>query len=156
MADVKKIMVAVDESECSHYALEWTLNNLYLYRKDDSIPSLVVLHVQPFVTISGAGTMGVTPPELVEVLVNQQKQFSEALLARAKDICTQKNVTVDTMAEMGDPKDTICDVVEKKKIDLLVVGSHGYGMVKRALMGSVSGYCVNHAKCPVLVVRKPS
>ncbi|KAH9305416.1 hypothetical protein KI387_009820, partial [Taxus chinensis] len=60
-------------------------------------------------------------------------------------------VTVETMAEVGDPKDTVCDAVEKMQIDLLVVGNHGYGMVKRTLLGSVSSYCVNHAKCPVLV-----
>ncbi|GLJ11121.1 hypothetical protein SUGI_0143650 [Cryptomeria japonica] len=153
MAEVKKIMVAVDESEFSHYALEWALNNLQLYGKD---VSLVVLHAQPFIAINSAATMGVTPPELIEVLLNQQKQVSEALLARAKEICAQKNVNVETMVEIGDPKDAICDAAEKMQIDLLVLGNHGYGMVKRALLGSVSSYCVHHAKCPVLVVRKPS
>jgi len=33
--------------------------------------------------------------------------------------------------EIGDPKEAICDAVEKMNVDLLIIGSHGYGMVKR-------------------------
>eukprot|EP01018_Ginkgo_biloba_P026997 Gb_05096 [translate_table: standard] len=157
MAEVKKVMVAVDESENSHHALEWVLNNMQLCLPGDGRDvSLVVFNVQPYLTFISAATMGVTPPELIESLVNQQKKVSEALLARAKELCAQKNVIAETVMEMGDPKEAICDAVDKLQVDLLVIGSHGYGMLKRALLGSVSNYCVHHAKCPVLVVRKPS
>ena len=37
--------------------------------------------------------------------------------------------------------------------DLLVVGSHGHGRFSGMLMGSVSTHCVEHASCPVVVVR---
>lgn len=37
--------------------------------------------------------------------------------------------------------------------DLLVVGSRGHGAVVGMLLGSVSQHCVNHAECPVVVVR---
>jgi nucleotide-binding universal stress UspA family protein len=35
---------------------------------------------------------------------------------------------------------------------LLVVGSHGHGDLVERLIGSVSHYCVTHARCPVVVV----
>lgn len=40
-------------------------------------------------------------------------------------------------------------------VDLLVLGSRGYGPVKRALLGSVSGQVFRHAPCPLLVTRRP-
>jgi nucleotide-binding universal stress UspA family protein len=36
---------------------------------------------------------------------------------------------------------------------LLVVGSHGRGELPGMHLGSVAGYCVHHAPCPVLVYR---
>lgn len=38
---------------------------------------------------------------------------------------------------------------------LLVVGSHGRGELPGMHLGSVAGYCVHHAPCPVLVFRGP-
>ncbi len=40
-------------------------------------------------------------------------------------------------------------------IDLLVLGSRGYGPVMRVLLGSVSGHVFRHAPCPLLVTRRP-
>ncbi len=36
---------------------------------------------------------------------------------------------------------------------LLVVGSRGYGALADMLLGSVSTWCVHHARCPVTVIR---
>lgn len=40
-------------------------------------------------------------------------------------------------------------------VDLLVLGSRGYGPVRRVLLGSASGHVARHAPCPVLVTRRP-
>jgi len=39
--------------------------------------------------------------------------------------------------------------------DMLVVGSHGRSNLSRVVLGSVALACVNHAPCPVVVVRAP-
>jgi nucleotide-binding universal stress UspA family protein len=53
----------------------------------------------------------------------------------------------------GGPVTVLSD--EAKELDLLVLGSRGYGPVRRVLLGSVSSKLVRSAPCPVLVVPRP-
>ncbi|KAL3824092.1 hypothetical protein ACJIZ3_020121 [Penstemon smallii] len=149
----QKVMVAIDESEISHSTLEWTLQNL---RESIRNSKLVIFTVQPIsdFTYLHASTHGAAPIELVKSVQENHKKTAEALLEQAKDICSQYGIVADTITEVGDPKEAICEAVEKLNIDLLVLGSHGRKALQRAFLGSVSNYCVHNAKCPVLVVRK--
>jgi nucleotide-binding universal stress UspA family protein len=54
---------------------------------------------------------------------------------------------------MGDPAETVCQVAADEKADVVVIGSHGKGWARRAFLGSVSQHIIQHAPCPVLVVR---
>ena len=56
----------------------------------------------------------------------------------------------------GDAKHALVGVAEESDAAIMIMGSRGMGSVKKAIIGSVSDYCVNHAPCPVLIVRKPS
>jgi nucleotide-binding universal stress UspA family protein len=47
----------------------------------------------------------------------------------------------------------ICEVAREHDVQLIVVGSHGWGAARRLLSGSVSTGLVHTAPCPVLVVR---
>ncbi|GFZ21425.1 adenine nucleotide alpha hydrolases-like superfamily protein [Actinidia rufa] len=151
----KKVMVAIDVSEYSHYALEWAMKNL-----GDSIANseLFIFTVQPIAEYSYlyASSFGAAPSDLVRTFLESQKKAAMALLDKAKDICSNYGVVVaETMTEVGNPKEAICEAVEKHKIQLLILGSHSRGALKRAFLGSVSSYCTQYAKCPVLVVKKP-
>jgi nucleotide-binding universal stress UspA family protein len=53
----------------------------------------------------------------------------------------------------GIPVDEVCLAAETYKPRFLVIGSHGWGVVKRAIFGSVSTGVLHRARCPVLVVR---
>ncbi|KAF5751917.1 universal stress protein A-like protein [Tripterygium wilfordii] len=150
----RKVMLSIDESECSHYSVEWALDNL---RDTLSNSHLVIYTVQSFADYAYiyASTHGVAAPELIRSIQENKKRDSQALLEKAKDICSKHGIPVETtIMEVGDPKDEICKAVEKLDIQLLILGSHGRGAIQRAFLGSVSNYCVHNAKCPVLVVRK--
>jgi nucleotide-binding universal stress UspA family protein len=57
---------------------------------------------------------------------------------------------------MGERRDeAIVHLAEEIDAGLIVIGSRGYGGLKRALLGNVADSVVRHAHCPVLVVRPP-
>lgn len=62
---------------------------------------------------------------------------------------------VTTVVRDGHPKDEILDEAEDWKADLIVVGSHGYGAIKRLFLGSVSLAVATNAACSVEIVRHP-
>lgn len=130
------VMVAVDESECSRRALEWALRNL----APTLAPPLLLLTVQPLVPLGyvsaasfGAplGTVPPVAPELIKSMQDQQRELTRALLDKAKAICAEHGVPVETIVEVGDPKEMICEAAEKKNVDLLVLGSHSRGPIQR-------------------------
>jgi nucleotide-binding universal stress UspA family protein len=57
--------------------------------------------------------------------------------------------------ERGDPVEKLLDAAEMG-VDLLVLGSRGFGPVMRLLIGSVSSRVIRKAPCPVLVVPRPA
>jgi nucleotide-binding universal stress UspA family protein len=56
----------------------------------------------------------------------------------------------------GDPAGALADQAEKDELDLLLLGSRGYGPVRRVLLGGVSQGLIRIARCPVLVVPRSS
>jgi nucleotide-binding universal stress UspA family protein len=57
--------------------------------------------------------------------------------------------------ERGDPVRKLLEDAEMG-VDLLVLGSRGFGPVMRLLVGSVSSRVIREAPCPVLVVPRPA
>jgi nucleotide-binding universal stress UspA family protein len=50
----------------------------------------------------------------------------------------------------------IVGMLEKFGCDLIVIGSHGHGRLRRLLRGSLTDEVVRNAHCPVLVVKTPA
>eukprot|EP00261_Vitis_vinifera_P021864 XP_010653225.1 PREDICTED: uncharacterized protein LOC100254700 isoform X2 [Vitis vinifera] len=148
------VMVAVDQSESSFYALQWALENLFRRKgaavETEEVGMVTVVHVQqPFHNyVLPAGPV-------IESVRKAQEQNSSVILSRALRLCKDKMVKAETLILDGDPKEMICQAAEQMHVDLLLVGSRGLSKLKRAFLGSVSDYCAHHAKCPILIVKPP-
>lgn len=55
----------------------------------------------------------------------------------------------------GDPATRICEIADDEAFDLIIIGSHGTGFLKRVLLGSVSHHVLHHATRPVFIYREP-
>ncbi|KAL3827828.1 hypothetical protein ACJIZ3_016630 [Penstemon smallii] len=150
------MIVGIDDSEHSYYALEWTLQHFFSPSPgNNSAFKLVIVHAKP----SAATTVGLIGPgagEVVPYVDMDLKKIAARVLEKAKEICSAKSVE-DVILEVveGDARNVLCEAVEKHHASVLVVGSHGYGALKRAVLGSVSDYCAHHAHCSVMIVKKP-
>ena len=76
---------------------------------------------------------------------------SNAAALRKSKAC--ENLQIETMVVEGSPKQEIVEEAEKWGADLILVGSHGYGGVKKFMLGSVSQAVAIHAPCSVEIVR---
>ncbi|KAI3412769.1 Usp domain-containing protein, partial [Psidium guajava] len=163
-SNLRCVVVAVDGSEESMNALRWALDNLELRPPADSASpsSFVVLHVQSPPSIVAGVHPGAIPfggpsdlevPAFTAAIEAHQKRITQAILDHAMGICSDKNMNIKTEVVIGDPKEKICEVVEKLNVDLLVMGSRAFGPIKRMFLGSVSNYCTNHVQCPVIIVK---
>ncbi|XP_056170490.1 uncharacterized protein LOC115673398 [Syzygium oleosum] len=149
------MVVGVDESELSLYALQWTLDCFFAPFAPHFPFKLVVVHAKP----SPASVIGVAGPRVIKVLPivdADLRKIAAWVTQKAKDICDSRSVHDVTFQVMeGDARSVLCDAVEKHHASVLVVGSHGHGAMKRAVSGSVSDYCSHHAHCTVLIVKRP-
>ncbi|XP_021776008.1 universal stress protein A-like protein [Chenopodium quinoa] len=159
-----KVMIALDESKGSFYALNWVLSNVLKpvisteTNDNEERENLVYLvHVNlPFQTyVYPAGPVVYTTTSVLESGKHAQEQISAGIFARAMKSCKDMKIKAEALTMRGEPKEVLCQVAEQKQVDLLVVGSRGLGVLKRAFLGSVSDYCMHHAHCPVLIVKPP-
>ncbi|MDQ0495269.1 universal stress protein [Paenibacillus brasilensis] len=57
------------------------------------------------------------------------------------------------LAGHGDPASVICESANQEKVDLIIIGTRGKGLVSEMILGSVSHHVIQHAPCPVLTVK---
>ncbi|RLN41493.1 universal stress protein A-like protein [Panicum miliaceum] len=157
----RRVVVPVDESEESMHALSWCLSNVVSAARAAAAapPAVVLFHARsprPFYcpAVDGAGYL--LTQQVMDSMDQYMASAADTVVTKAKSICTAfPGVRVETCVEKGDPRDVICGAAEKAGADMVVMGSHGYGFLQRALLGSVSNHCVQNCKCPVVVVKRP-
>ncbi|KAI7990292.1 Universal stress protein A-like protein [Camellia lanceoleosa] len=157
MEEERRVMVAVDESEESMYALSWCLTNLL--SQNSKTNTLILLYVKPpapvYSSLDAPGFL--FAGDVVASMEQYGKDLANSVMSRAEVVYRDCNnpVKVEKKIGTGDAKDVICIAAEKLEADILVMGSHDYGFFKRALLGSVSDHCAKHVKCPLVVVKRP-
>ena len=89
---------------------------------------------------------------LSDAIVDSVTKAGNVIVERAMEMVPE-GVEKESFSDTGSPAVVGLDFAESNNIDLIVMGSRGLGVVKGVLLGSVSQYVVEQAKCPVLVVK---
>ncbi len=80
-------------------------------------------------------------------------QEAEKIAEGAKKIAAGQNVPIKAVVQEGHVSDKIVEMAGTFKNDLIVVGTHGWRGVNKAILGSTAERVIAHAACPVLIVK---
>lgn len=141
---MKPIMLATDGSPTAEKA---TATAIELAQTLDTELVIATVWTIPF-TATGLAPAPING-ELAKLGEDEAQKLALDVAARAEEA----GVETRTVVLRGIPVDEICLAAETYKPRFLVVGSHGWGAVRRAVFGSVSTGVLHRARCPVLVVR---
>jgi nucleotide-binding universal stress UspA family protein len=149
---MSRVLVATASTEFDRQAIE---EALVLLGPDHEYVFLTVEHG---VTAALAGGADPSDPVLVpeEAFEDAEQGAREEGRRSLQEILDRLRLRAAIRVETGDPGEQIIAVAEIEKVDLIVVGSHHKGTLRRVLGGSVSDDVAHHAPCPVLLIRHPS
>ncbi len=142
---MKPVMLATDGSPTAEKA---TGTAIELAKLLDTELIVVTAWEIPYTTVGLAPAPGASG-ELAKLSEEEARKVAAQAAARAEEAGVETRSSV----LRGITVQEICAAAEKFDPRFLVIGSHGWGVVKRALFGSVSTGVLHRAACPVLVVR---
>ncbi len=138
----KRVLVAVDFSDCSLDALEY--GALIAQRSN---ASLKLLHVLEPVSYG----LDFTLPRTAE-----RESSKRAVMKRLSDLVSalaSAGLASDSLISGGLPADSILDAARAQSADMIIIGTHGRRGLSHVLFGSVAESVIRRSACPVLTVR---
>lgn len=138
----KKILVPLDGSKNSIRGLDMAIH--IARQSHGTITALAVKYVPKVYVVHPLGLLDFSSMEEVRKLLND-----------AKVRAAKKGIQLIEKTIVGDPGYDITRFVNNKRngIDLVVIGSRGWGSLKEIFLGSVSNYVLHKSKKPVLIVK---
>jgi len=141
-----RIVAGIDGSESSASALRWAIGQAAL--TGAAVDAVIAWHY-PDLASSGIA-VGAVEQTYGFFRENAEKIAADAISGA---VDPASDVPVSACVAQGHAAQVLLDA--SAGASLLVVGSRGHGGFAEALLGSVSQHCVQHALCPVVVVRGP-
>ncbi len=80
-------------------------------------------------------------------------QQAEKIVEGAKKLAAGLGVEIKAVVQEGHSSEKIVEIADKLKNDLIVMGTHGWRGVNKAIMGSTAERTIANASCPVLIVK---
>lgn len=158
--DIKRILYATDLTENSTYAFGYALN---LAKKHDAV--INVLHVIDQTMEKSVNRIGVyfdatqyeenlhqRMADYHEEINNQLKAYFDKEKADDPE-CADKIVSIEVCH--GYPADEILKKADDLHCDLIVMGTHGKGIVSQAFFGSVAKKVLRRVRKPVFIIPLP-
>ena len=160
---IKNILYATDLSKNSAYAFPYAVNSAKHHKA-----KIHILHVLE----SGQAKRSpfwvnrlprLPQPGLDEAYSKKKGAVREEIRKRLEDFCKRelknKPASLKTVSSIqvveGDPAGEILEKADQLKADMVIMGSHGKGLLAHAFLGSVAEKVLNRIKIPVFIIPIP-
>lgn len=139
-----KILFAADGSPFTKKALAFLVTHESLCGPENE---LIVLNVQPPVAPRVKAMLGAAA-----VRAYHQEEALK-VLTLIERFLKRHELRFRTSWVVGSPPAEVLRAAGREKAQLIVMGTHGYGLIGRAFMGSVAQRVVTDSEVPVLLVK---
>ena len=152
--DALSVGIAVDGSKYGTAAVKYAMKQLPLFGGQNA-KFHVINTVSDYAGAVMPDMTGMALPALSEdeEVELQKSEFAEAINP-VLPLFEKAGVKPKEVCLVGNPGDEIAAYCKKRKLDILVMGSHGYGRFKSAVMGSTATRIASIADIPLLIIRK--
>ena len=153
---INKILYATDLSKNSAYAFRYAVNTAE--KHDAQITIVYVLATSRFV-----GEVD-WPTDVTKMFAEAKPAQVDRIKARVEAIIQRelkdrpealKNRIVGIEILEGDPAAEILQKAEEMKADVLIMGTHGKGLIAHAFLGSVASQVLQRVRIPVFIIPIP-
>jgi universal stress protein A len=151
MNTIKHILCPVDFSEYSDEALNYAMQLAEANASD-----VHLLHVLPQINYYDWSLTGMSAMISEEVYGKLKEDAVHKISKMIKGVNTNyPKISISyKIEEYSIPSESILNEAKEKKIDMIILGSHGRKGLERILMGSVAESILRHADCNVLIYKK--
>lgn len=148
-----KVGIAVDGSKYGIAAVKYAIRNGDLFGDKPQVTLINVVSDYAGAVMPDMAGMALPALSDNEVRELQDKEFSEAI-DPLRPLLDKANVKIKDRCLVGNAGDQIAEFAKKSKLDILVMGSHGYGRFKSAVLGSTAMRIAAQGDVPILLIRR--
>lgn len=134
---LRNVLLPTDFSPCSETALAYAVGLCRHY--DTTLYALTIV-----------------PPEITDYVQPPDPFFlrhsAEKMMASLGESELFRGIKHRELVKEGFISDVLADLIDRLEIDLVVLGTHGRGGIKKLVLGSVAEEIIDSALCPVLTV----
>ncbi|MDO5531001.1 universal stress protein [Sutterella sp.] len=152
-SDALRVGIAVDGSKYGRAAVRYAIKHVSLFGAGATFYLINVVSDYAGAVMPDMAGMALPALSEEEVLDLQREEFNEAV-EPLRPFFSKAAIKVKEVCLVGNPGDEISAFAKKRKLDMVVMGSHGYGRFKSAIMGSTATRIAASGDVPLLVIRQ--
>jgi len=158
--EIKRILYATDLSENAKHAFTYAAT---IANRFDA--KITILHVIETLSKNAERQIAefLGKDRWNEIQKNKKQEYIESIKKRLNDFCEEMYSSLkscpflvdEIIVKEGIAVDEILKAVDSENCDMVVMGTHGHGVIADALIGSNARRVLRRCKKPVMVIRLP-